>query len=85
MAFSMSVSDKGDGEEITCNNPAEAMAAMMGPGYADQAVRGAVQTVWMALPKNRRNLDEVEKEVHRLVARAISNLREDIAVFGEPK
>lgn len=71
-----------DGEDPNAaKNPAELMAAMMGPGYADQAVRGAVQACWMSLPKDRRNIEQLENEMNRLVARAISNLREDNEAF----
>jgi hypothetical protein len=40
--------------------------------------------IWMALPPERQNADEVEKEFRRLTARALANLREDIAAFGLP-
>jgi hypothetical protein len=67
----------GDGE-----NPVEKMSEMFGPGHVDQTVRSAIQACWMALPKDRRNVDEVEREVRRIVDRAIANFREDAAAFG---
>ncbi len=60
----------------------ERMHEMFGPGHADQSVRMAIQACWMALPRERRNLAELEKEVRRLVERALSNFREDAAAFG---
>ena len=76
--------DDDDGDD-TCQNPMERMAEMFGPGHVDQSVRMAVQACWMALPKERRNVDEVEKELRRPTERALANLREDIAAFGGPK
>jgi BMFP domain-containing protein YqiC len=63
----------------------EAMRDMFGPGHVDQTVRSAVQACWMALPKERRTVEEVEKQLRRLMERAISNLHEDVAAFGGPK
>jgi hypothetical protein len=36
----------------------------------------------MSLPPERQNVDEVEKEIRRIVERAIRNLREDSDSFG---
>ena len=36
----------------------------------------------MALPRNRQNVDEVEKQVRRLVDRALRDLYEDHEQFG---
>jgi Asp-tRNA(Asn)/Glu-tRNA(Gln) amidotransferase A subunit family amidase len=70
-------SDDDDGE-----NPMEKMSEMFGPGHVDQTVRSAIQACWMALPKERRNVEEVEKEVRRIMERALANFREDAASFG---
>ena len=58
------------------------MSAMFGPGHVDQALRQAIQACWMALPKDRRTVDNVEKEIRRLVDRALDNLRDDVKAFG---
>lgn len=71
-------SDDGD------DNAMDKMRDMFGPGHVDQAVRNAVQACWMTLPKERRTVDEVDKEIRRLVERALSNLREDVNAFGRP-
>jgi hypothetical protein len=73
-------SGDGGGDE----NPMERMRDMFGPGHVDQAVRSAIQACWMGLPKERRTVEQVEKEIRRLVERALSNLREDVAAFGRP-
>jgi hypothetical protein len=77
------VAKSGDGDDDKRNHMDE-MREMFGPGHVDQTVRGAIQACWMALPKERRNVAEVDKEIRRLVERALSNLREDVAAFGGP-
>lgn len=76
------IAKSGDGGDD--ENPMEQMRDMFGPGHVDQTVRGAIQACWMALPKERCTAEEVEKEIRRLVERALSNLREDVAAFGRP-
>jgi hypothetical protein len=61
------------------------MAAMMGPGHVDQMVRQAIHSAWMMLPKERRNIDELEKQIQRMVDRAIRDMREDVKQFGRDK
>lgn len=72
------------GDDDDKGNPMEQISQMFGPGHVDQAIRGAIQACWMALPKERRNVDEVEKEIRRIVERALANLREDGAAFKPP-
>jgi hypothetical protein len=72
------------GDDDGGENPMEKMSEMFGPGHVDQSVRSAIQACWMALPKERRNVEEVEKEIRRIVDRALSNFREDAASFGRP-
>ena len=69
---------EGGGED------AKQFGAMFGPGHVDQMVRTAIQACWMALPEERRNIDEVEREMRRLVERALTDLREDAEAFGLP-
>jgi hypothetical protein len=59
----------------------EQMWDFMGPGQADQMVRHALQTCWMSLPKERRNVDELKRQMTRLVDRAIRDMEEDREVF----
>jgi hypothetical protein len=56
---------------------------MMAPNV-DLQIRSAIQTCWMALPGSRRNVDEVEKEIRRVVDRALRDLRDDASSFGLP-
>ena len=77
------IAKSGDGDDD--ENPMEKMREMFGPGHVDQTVRSAIQACWMALPKERRTVQEVEKEIRRLVERALSNLHEDIASFGRSR
>lgn len=48
----------------------------------DGSIRQAINICWTCLPKERRNADEVEKQIRRLVDRAIRDLREDSSAFG---
>jgi hypothetical protein len=62
---------------------AERMADFFGPAQIDQSIRQAVQFCWMALPKERRTPEELEKQVRRLVDRALKDFREDREAFGK--
>ena len=61
----------------------QAMLAMMGPGQADTMVRHAVHHCWMMLPDEKRNIAELRSQLLRLVNRAINDLQEDAAAFGQ--
>jgi len=59
-----------------------AMRHMFGPQAVDQAVRGAISTCWMILPKEKKNPDAVAAEIRRVVERALKDLKEDAKAFG---
>ena len=71
--------------EVGQGAAAEQMAELCTPGYANQMLRQAVQFCWMALPKDRRNADELERQVRRFVDRALKDFREDWEAFGRPQ
>ncbi len=58
------------------------MGNFLGPGHVDQTIRQAIQACWMSLPKKKQNVEEVEKQIRRLVDRALKDLREDRQAFG---
>jgi hypothetical protein len=58
------------------------MRNMFGSGQVDQQVRQAIQMCWLMLPDDRRTLDEVERQVRRIIERAFSDMREDAEQFG---
>ena len=60
---------------------AEKMQEVFGPTQIDQLIRQAIQFCWMGLPKERRNVDELERQIRRLVDRALRDLREDFDEF----
>jgi len=60
---------------------ARRMQEVFGPTQIDQLIRHAIQFCWMALPKEKRNVDELERQIRRLVDRALRDLREDIDEF----
>ena len=76
MAFSSVQCSSGD-EDFPGN-----MSRMFGPGHVDSTIRTAIQACWMALPKERRTADEVEKEIRRITERALANFREDVNAFS---
>jgi hypothetical protein len=59
------------------------MADFFGPGHVDTTVRQAIHFCWMALPQDRKNPDELERQVRRIVERALKDFREDAAVFAK--
>ena len=58
------------------------MGQVIGPEHVDFTIRQAIQVCWMVLPKDRRNVQEVENQIRRLVDRALKDLREDREAFG---
>jgi len=60
---------------------AEKMRDFFSPSQIDHEIRQAIQFLWMILPKERRNVDEIEKQVRRLVDRALRDMREDFDSF----
>ena len=74
MAAYFAKSDQGDEDPM--------MHDYFGPTQVDQFVRQAIQMCWMALPKGRKNPDELEKQLRRIVDRALKDFREDSEQFG---
>ena len=58
-------------------------AGFINPAHMDHLVRQLIQVCWMALPKQRRTVAEVERQVKRLVDRALRDLHEDRREFGD--
>jgi hypothetical protein len=58
------------------------MRALFSPQHVDQLIRQAIQCCWMALPPQQQNVEEVEKQIRRIVDRALRDLREDADNFG---
>ena len=54
---------------------------MLGPGQVDQLIRQTIQLCWMMLPEDRKTVDELEKQVRRIMDRAFKDLREDRDAF----
>ena len=71
-------------EKLDPNDPEgmKAMRGMFGPQQVDQQIRQAIQFCWMALPPDKQNVDEAEKQIRRIVDRALRDLREDSESFG---
>ena len=80
MVFESYSCSAGEGEAA-----AEKMADFFSPAQVDQTIRQAVHFCWMVLPKDRRNADELEKQIRRIVERALKDFREDSESFGRSK
>lgn len=59
----------------------ESFREMFGPAQIDVQVRQAIHFCWMGLPKAKRNVDELERQIRRLVDRALRDVREDFDEF----
>jgi len=75
-----SFSCSSDGEDP--EKAREQMREFMGPGHVDQMVRHALQACWMALPHDKRDVDELKRQMTRLIDRAIRDMEEDQEAFG---
>ncbi len=60
----------------------KAWRELFGPQLVDQHIRMAISTCWIILPPGKKTAEAVEKEIRRVVDRALANLREDAAAFG---
>jgi hypothetical protein len=78
MAAFISTCKSGEGDE----DAVQKMADLFGPGHVDHTIRQSIHFCWMALPKDRKNVDELEKQVRRIVDRALKDFREDCQEFG---
>jgi hypothetical protein len=59
----------------------EKMREFFGAGQVDQILRSALHACWMALPREKRNVEELKRQMQRLVDRAIRDLEEDRRAF----
>ena len=65
------------------DDAAEKMAEFFGPQQIDQLIRQAVQFCWMSLPKEKRTVEELERQLRRILERALKDFREDRQAFGQ--
>ena len=75
-SFQMNPSDDGAFED---------MREMFGPAQIDTQIRQAIHFCWMGLPKDKRNVDELVRQIRRLVDRALRDVREDFDEFFSNK
>ena len=67
-------SDGGSGE-------GDDLREFLGPEQVDHVIRQAIQACWAALPTSRRSTSEVERQIRRIVDRALRDWREDSEAF----
>lgn len=65
------------------DDAAKKMAAMFGPAQVDHMIRQAIQFCWLGLPPERKTPEEMERQVRRIVDRALRDFREDAEAFGQ--
>jgi hypothetical protein len=61
---------------------AKRIRALLGPDAVGRQIRQAIQFCWMALPDKKKTADNVEKEIRRVVERALRDLRRNSKSFG---
>ena len=54
---------------------------LVSPNDPDQHVRHAIKSCWAVLPEEIRNVDEVERQIRRIVDRALRDFRDDFEEF----
>jgi hypothetical protein len=67
------------------NDAYDNMQELFGPTKIDQQIRNAIHFCWMGLPRDRRNIDELERQIRRFVDRALRDVREDFEEFFNNK
>lgn len=60
----------------------EQLRELIGPTQIDQQVRQAISFCWMGLKGEQRSADELERQIRRIVDRALRDFRDDLAAFG---
>ena len=73
------------GDEDDSSELPPSLKGLFGPTQIDNSIRQAIQMCWMSLPESQRSIDEVERQIMRLVERALQNAREDSEDFGFDK
>jgi hypothetical protein len=70
-------------EHVDPNDEAGAkkMQEIFGPMQIDHFIRQAIQFCWMGLPSEKKSVEEVDRQIRRLVDRALRDLREDFDAF----
>ena len=68
-------------ESFSFSGDSEKIKEFIGPGQVDHLIRQAIQFCWMALPADKRNIQEMETQMRRIFERALKNLKEDDSAF----
>jgi hypothetical protein len=75
------IGDEGSGSDSSAlfrEIPSSVASAMA----MDKLIRQMFTTCWILMPKDRQTVGEFEKEIRRLVDRALKNLRDDCEAFS---
>jgi hypothetical protein len=55
----------------------------LAPQAVDIKIREAIGLCWFMLPEEQRSWDQVEKEISRIVKRALDNYRDDLSTLNK--
>jgi len=55
---------------------------LVSPSDPDQQVRHAIKSIWAVLPEEIQNVSEVERQLRRIVDRALRDFRDDFEEFS---
>ena len=69
-------------ETIPRREPADSWKCSKVPPHVDHMVRQAIQHCWAVLPKERRDVPELEQQIRRMVERALKDFADDQAAFA---
>ena len=74
----------GSDSEPPDDDSMKQMRELLGPTAVDDAVSHAIRTCWMCLPTEKRTVEEVGRQLHRILDRSLANAKDDEGIFGSP-
>ena len=73
----------GKAAEMPADTLRETLPTVFGLPFVDQLVREAVQNCWYAIPPERRQEDELRRQMHRSLERALAGFSEDLHMYNQ--
>jgi len=62
-------------------NPIRGRDTLAAISFVEQRLRESLQVLWLALPTEKQNSDELVSQYKRLVERILRDFKEDLAMF----
>ena len=60
----------------------ERTRAHLQPSQVDQSIRSAIQLCWMMIRPSERTPQELERQIRRILDRALKDIQEDLDAFS---